>query len=137
MSYQIKYCQDMDPHLIDNSVCPSKDRIEEMNQENGFFIKLEKSILIEGFRNPIVIAAKKDSIKCIYGGSRLMLAQKHNLKVPCIISDYDNIFPDAKILRDINEARKYFLDKPQKILMKPNGVRVSVLIHYHLGGKDD
>lgn len=132
MLYQIKYYRNIDPYLIDNSVCPSKDRIKRLNEQNGFFIKLEKSILREGFRNPIVIAAKKDSIKCIYGGSRLMLAQKHNLKIPCIISDYDNVFPNAKILRDVNEARTYFLDNPQKILMKPNGIRVSVLKHYHL-----
>ena len=130
--YKIRYCQDIDPYLIDNAVCPSKDRIKELNEENEFFIKLERSILKEGFRNPIVIAAKKESIKCIYGGSRLMFAQKHDLRIPCIISDYDDIFPNDKILYDINEVRKYFLDRPQKILMKPNGIRVSVLTHYHL-----
>jgi len=130
--YKIKYVSDMDSHLIDNAVCPSNDRIKRLNDENGFFIKLEQSILNEGFRNPIAITAKKDGIKCTYGGSRLMIAQKHNLKISCIISDYDNIFPDAKLVRDVREARKYFLDDPQKILRKPNGVRVSVSTHYHL-----
>lgn len=134
--YKIRYCQDMDPHLIDNAVCPSKERIKKLNEENEFFIKLEQSILKEGFRNPIVIAAKKESIKCIYGGSRLMFAQKYDLKIPCIISDYDDIFPNAKILRGVPEIGKYFLDKPQKILFKPNGIRVSVLTHYHLGEKN-
>jgi len=132
MLYTIKYIEKIDPHLIKNEICPSEDRIKLLNSENNFFIKLEKSILKEGIRNPIIIEATKEKISSVYGGSRLMIAQKYNIPISCIVADFDNIFPNSLILKSIDDILKYFKDKPKKIFLKPHGIRASGCADVHL-----
>lgn len=129
-SYKIKYAI-IPSDMIKNNICPTSERIEIMEKEQQFFSKLEKSILENGFRNPIVINARKNNITNRYGGSRLMFAQKYNLNIPCIIADFDNIFPEAKEI-SVNEIRNYFKDQPHKIYTKPNGLNISGCKHIHL-----
>ena len=117
---------------IENDLQPGDDRINWMNETNGFFVKLEGSIIREGFRNPIVVTATRKKVTNRYGGSRLMIAQRHYLDIPCIIADYDNIFPDAKELKSIEEIREYFMDQPRKILFKSYGINMSGCEHVHL-----
>ena len=97
IKYQIKYIEQMDPHGIENIIKPIQEKIDRMNDENEWFYKLEKSILKEGIRNPLVIDARlsphgERRLKCRYGGSRLMIAQKYNIKIQGIIIDHDNLF---------------------------------------------
>jgi len=99
INYTIKYAV-LPSNSIENTMRPSEELIKRQNEKEGFFIKLEKSILKNGILNPIGIAAKKDKVYVTYGGSRLMTAQKHNLDVPCIIADFDNVFPEAKIITE-------------------------------------
>ena len=82
---------------------------EGMNQICGHYDRLEKSILEEGFRNPIIITRglpRRRKMKHIpfyirrkhigdwllmegnSGGSRLHIAQKHGIKIPCFVNDY-------------------------------------------------
>jgi len=104
-----------------------------MSQENGFYTKLEQSILKDGFRNPIVATYYMKKMICNYGGSRLWLAQAHNLKIPCIVADYDNAFPDAIVVEPfIDNLRVYFKDQPYRIAINKQGVRVFKANHYHL-----
>lgn len=110
---------------------------------NPFYKKLEQNVLAEGFRNPILISAgfanegkrgsypkewKNDETKVLVclrnGGSRLWVAQKHNLDIPCIVADYKNIFPDNKPLESIEEIYKYYTDKPSDIKLTPFGIKV-------------
>ncbi|KKN37867.1 hypothetical protein LCGC14_0759090 [marine sediment metagenome] len=132
MSYVVKY--DILPsRTINNTLEPDQGRIKKLEDLEKFFTKLEISILGEGVRNPIVInAMSKDDITPRYGGSRLMIAQKHNLDIPCIIADFDNIFPDSKILSDIQTIYKCFKDRPKKIFLKPHGINMSGCQHVHL-----
>jgi len=102
----------------------------------GHYKKLEKSILNEGFRNPITITCgypKKRSWDCVppemhqtdpkklfflettTGGSRLWIAQKHNMTIPCLINDWTGRFNDHPELTNIEEIKKLYVDPPKKI----------------------
>jgi len=132
MNYIVKY--DILPsRTINNTLEPTQERIDQLNKLEGFFTKLEISILGEGIRNPIVISAKsKDEIVPRYGGSRLMIAQKHNLDIPCIIADFKNVFPDSKVLKDVAAIYKCFKDRPKKVFLKPEGINMSGCQNIHL-----
>ena len=136
MSYVVKYAV-IPSNQINNVIEPTEIRMKEMEEESQFFSKLERSILNQGFRNPIVIVANTATdIQARYGGSRLMFAQKHNIDIPCIIADFENVFPDAQVLNDANEIRKQFIDQPLKIYYKPYGINMSGCEHVHLKEDD-
>lgn len=135
-SYVIKY-DVVQSWRITNTVKPSDLRVDILNGQSGFFIKLEQSILKNGFRNPIVITASRRRIVTRYGGSRLMIAQKHNLDIPCIIADFDEIFPEGIRLKTIDDIRRYYTDQPRKILLKEYGINMSGCEHVHLKEKLD
>lgn len=122
-----------------------KDRIkktEELqeylsNKVRGFYQKLERSILCEGFRNPVLITAgeplryrhlikqfenllgsnKREWLIAEYlaGGSRIYIAQKHNLNIPCIVKDQVGRFSDCPLIRTERQMLSYFKDRPAKI----------------------
>lgn len=118
---------------IKNTLVPPIKRQETLERTLRFYSKLEQSILDYGFRNPIVVSAlKKDDIRIRYGGSRLLIGQKHDLLMPCIISDYDNIFLDAEILQDEEHILTKFLDKPTRIEYQKQGLICSGCEHSHL-----
>ena len=125
--------------------------IAALNRKNGFYDKLEASILEHGVRNPILVTAgycrenklrnlpvpmQKDPRRIIFcgsnGGSRLWVAQKHNMQIPCIISDFLNVFPDAKVLHNEQDIMQYYKDKPKKVKINVHGVAVSSLPQIHL-----
>lgn len=128
--YKIRYAV-LPSRIITNAIKPDKNRIEKMENECQFFSKLEASVLKEGFRNPICINAQKRQLTNRYGGSRLMIAQKHNLDIPCIIADYDDIFPNEKEIRLV-DVRSYFKDPPRALYSKPEGINMSGCEHVHL-----
>jgi len=93
---------------------------EEFDKITGHFSKLEKSMLRDGFHHPISVVSGKPRDKYLtsakemihfppelqadihnvvyshtFGGSRLSIAQKHNLKVPCVVHDFENLFEDC------------------------------------------
>ena len=103
---------------------------EEFDKITGHFTKLEESILKDGIHHPVCIVSgipKDDYFKCdlylfpesqlkkkekmlhsrVFGGSRLSIAQKHNLKVPCVVHDFSNIFEDNEEITEKN-YNKYF-----------------------------
>lgn len=113
---------------------------EAMDQLCGHYNKLEESILTEGFRNPIIITCgypKKRSMEHLppelrskpphellllettMGGSRLHVAQKHNMQIPCIVNDWHNRFSTDPEIRNIEEARLCFLDQPKGLTFSP------------------
>ena len=102
----------------------------------GHYKRLEKSILAEGFRNPITITCgppKKRSWDCVppemhktnpkkllflettVGGSRLWIAQKHNMTVPCLVNDWTGRYQTHKELTDVEEIKKLYADPPKKL----------------------
>lgn len=120
--------------------------IELFNKEIGFYDKLEKSILQEGFRNPILVTSNNrptfrlvkeippnetGTLFCeLLGGSRLMIAKKHQIPIPCIISDFLKKYQTP--ILTIDEILYFFKDKPQKIVLTTQGVRCGPSKHMHL-----
>ena len=112
---------------------------EELNKICGHYAKLEESVLAEGFRNPIIITVglprrrqldylppemrEKNPrelllMEGVTGGSRLHVAQKHDLVVPCIINDFTGRFnndPNVVKLTNIGHVKKFYKDEPKDI----------------------
>lgn len=119
-------------------------KIQERNSRDNFYNNLEESILREGFRNPIIVSAgwisggifrnlspqiqasgMKNLIICHQlGGSRLYMAQKHGLEIPCIVRDYANVLPDLRILNTEEDVRKLFKDQPAKVICDGKYLRI-------------
>jgi len=135
-----------------------KEFEEGINDICGHYSLLEKSILKEGIRNPVIITCgypKRRSIKYLppdlrlvpesqllllegtTGGSRLHIAQKHNLVINCIINDWTGRFDTYPEIRNEDGARKYYKDQPDNIIFnKTNGSYIDQLLgsrsSYHL-----
>lgn len=123
MTYKIRYIPDLDSSIITNSIEPSPERMVEIQD---WYNHIEKSILAEGLRNPVILTARNGILESRYGGTRIKIAQTHNIKIPAIIADFDEIFPDAETLETWEVPAK-FKDKPKKILFKPYGINASGL----------
>ena len=125
--------------------------VEKRNERDKFYSKLEESILKEGIRNPIMVSAgwcserkikklpphmKEDKNKILicdrHGGSRLYIAQKYNMEIPCIVSDYCGMFSDGVELKNRNDILKYYRDKPIRIAVNANGIHIKGLPQVHL-----
>lgn len=131
---------------------------QELNKICGHYSKLEESILSEGFRNPVVITCglpKRRTIKHLppellagleenllllegtTGGSRLHVAQKYDIEIPCIINDWTGRFDEHPEITTEEEARMCYLDQPEiAIVDSANGYFESFndsRVGYHLG----
>ena len=120
---------------------------KNVSDMNIFLNKLEESILKDGFRNPILIRSgwvpdrirpriplemQNDPSKILVchssGGSRLWVAQKHRLEIPCIIMDYIGRFSNETLVEKTNDSvLEFFEDVPQNIVINDVGLGVSNL----------
>jgi hypothetical protein len=112
----------------------------ELNKICGHYDKLEHSILVEGIRNPVVITCgypKRRSINFLppellsrpessllllegtTGGSRLHVAQKHDMTIPCIVNDWTGRFSHYPEILTEQQARSYYADQPELIVIDP------------------
>lgn len=124
--------------------------IAAMNKKTGFYDKLEESILKEGVRNPILVRCgwcpegkikdlplemQNDSSKILVcdssGGSRLMITQKHNMKIPCIITDFVGRFSSQQLLNDEDDILMVHKDEPKKVIINDHGVGIMDLPQIH------
>lgn len=117
-----------------------RDYEEEMDALCGHYSRLEQSILAEGFRNPIIITCgtpkkrtienlppemrdlpPKDLLLCemTMGGSRLHVAQKHDMKIPCIVNDWTGRFASKPEIKQARDAFQLYKDPPKGITMNP------------------
>lgn len=82
---------------------------------------------------PIWLPRKKTPENCIdkdgvllicrmLGGSRLWACQKHDLDIPCIISDYCDKFPGLQPLKSQEDILKHFQNSPGKVGFNSYGV---------------
>jgi hypothetical protein len=120
---------------------------------NGFYAKLEASVLAEGFRNPVLVVAgmvppvfdrflspewranPTDILACVkLGGSRLWVAQQHDLAVPCVVSDFCGRFAGQghPELATPDAVMATFRDPPRWVTFGPQGIATSQLQHTHL-----
>ena len=135
-----------------------KEYEEGLDAICGHYKKLEESILAEGIRNPLIITCgypvrrqvrhlpPELLTKPLYqllllegttGGSRLWVAQKHNIPVPCIINDFSNQYPGVNRIYTATQASSLFKDKPNRLIIDPRlGLTEPfdpTKIGYHLG----
>jgi hypothetical protein len=131
---------------------------QELNKICGHYEKLEDSILAEGIRNPVVITCglpKKRTIQHVppemlagpesdllllegtTGGSRLHIAQKHNMTIPCIVNDWTGRFDNFVEITTEAQARSYYKDQPEQVIVDTrNGYFESFddsRVGYHMG----
>ncbi len=136
----------------DEKAVLSERWLNRYNKENQFYVKLEESILEEGFRNPLLIIAgslgivpsdqlpkymKEDTEKILVcdsnGGSRLWVAQKYDMDVPCLVSDFVDMFPNFAKIESTNEMKELYKDTPEMLKYNEEGLWIKGLPHAHLG----
>jgi hypothetical protein len=104
---------------LEEKTLAEEQAVASRNSIDGFYERLEKSILEDGMNDPVIINSGHvpDTIKTYLpdfivekfidnllicyqiGGSRLWIAQKHDMVVPCLINDHNNRFPHFETLR--------------------------------------
>ena len=111
---------------------------QAMDQLCGHYAKLESSMLQEGMRNPIIVTCgpprrrSLDQIppeirnrhpreilimETLTGGSRLWVAQKHNMAIPCLINDWTGRFSNLPVLNTVEQALIHYKDPPLRLSM--------------------
>ena len=89
----------------------------QQDRETSFFKELEASVLKEGFRNPILCQSIEEGTFSQYGTTRLWVAQKHDLPIPCIIADTVNRWGHLEELHNEAEVISKFTNPPERLIM--------------------
>ncbi len=105
---------------------------KSLDGKNGFFTKLEQSVLEEGFRNPVLIYATESGNYVYYGATRTVVAKKHNLALPCVIADYAGKHTDGEELQTRDDIVSKFKDPPSHVVIKPDQLNIWGCNHTHL-----
>lgn len=140
-----------EPHLIQERYTAGQRYIKKLNEKNGFYDKLEKSIIECGIRNPIIISSgwvptrklirlpiemRNDHDKILVchglGGSRLWVAQKYKMMIPCIINDFTGRYNEYQLLKTEQDIFDKFIDKPKTIKITEYGVCIGSVPQIHI-----
>ena len=91
-----------------------------------------KSAFVKLNTLPKVMQKNVDNILlCIHGGSRLYYAQKHNMKIPCVICEWRSRFSDTqKILTESAFVSLY--NTPPRFIITQSGLRILELKNTHM-----
>lgn len=116
--YEIRYGL-LKPEQIPDSFIMADWVYKKNERDFHFYTKLEESILKEGFRNPVMVYEKPGERTFPYGGTRVWIAQKLDIPVPAIISDWTGIFKDWELITTINQALSKFKDLPTVMEFHP------------------
>lgn len=93
-----------------------------MDTKPQFQEALGKSLLVEGYRNPIIIFATKSGNWLGFGGSRVNVGRKVGLTtVPAIVNDYVGRFKDCPEVTEEN-FNSWFMDPPKWHVIDEMGV---------------
>lgn len=132
---------------------PLRDEIERVyvdgfNRATQHYERLEVDLRTNGFRNPVMLSAggldrrdpreippgtERPVIACEYlGGSRVWVAQKHDMMVPAIVNDRANVFSDALTVTSTADLLQHFTDKPRTAKLGPSGAYVYNLPYMHI-----
>ena len=144
----------LDPFAIHN-YCgpPNQAYIDRLNARDGFYERLEASVAREGFQNPILVTSGRqgvpnikldrlppdirenlDTIVCCdrNGGSRLWVARRLGLAIPCVISDWVGQFAHLEELRTPRDVVAKYRNPPEKLVVNEHGLHVLGLPQTHL-----
>ena len=113
-------------------VKPESTTYWKLEHQNNFYTKLEASLLKEGIKNPIFCQSIKEGTFCRYGSSRLWIAKKNGLKIPCIIADYVNRWDELPELKTEKEILAKYNNAPSTIVITPDDIRIEGCSHHHL-----
>ena len=131
---------------------------EGINQICGHYTKLEASMLAEGMRNPLIITCGQPLRRTLNhlppelrsmdqsrwlllegtaGGSRLWVAQKHDMVIPCFVNDRTGRFAGAEAITTVEQALAKYQDPPAQLVINPKQGLTEAFdqrkIGYHLG----
>jgi hypothetical protein len=118
--YNPKYGESIGP-WGSRPVSPPQSKIERLYP---FYENLEKSIEEEGFRNPIFCNSIEFGTFCKYGTSRLWIAKKKNLDIPCIIADFVEQWKSLELLQNKEDVENKFQDMPQVLELEEEYMRI-------------
>jgi hypothetical protein len=145
-----------DPETVEARRLKTRKIVGKRNNKDFFYSKLERSISLQGIRNPIIVSAgfvSKGAIKYLpkhlreedeiekllvcdrHGGSRLYLAKRYNSDLPCIVNDFVDMFPNSIELKNEDDIRNLFLDQPRRIIVNEHGLHLVDVPQIHLEGK--
>ena len=113
-------------------VAPELTIYRKLERENNFYTKLEASLLKDGIRNPVFCQSIEEGTFCRYGASRLWIAQKKGLKVPCIIADYVDRWDKLTELKTAKAILAKYKDAPSTIVLTADEIRIEGCSHHHL-----
>lgn len=138
-SYDVRYAP-IDSSLIFNFLEPKPHRFKNNPK---FYQEIEKSVLENGFFNPVIVVVQDKNqrkkyfmnnlpakirsldspvVVCIRGGSRLWVAQRNKLSIPCIICDYTNAYNEAEKLHSVDQINAKFKYPPENITLTEYGI---------------
>lgn len=113
-------------------VGPDTTTYRQLQQKNQFFTKLVESIKKEGIRNPIFCQSMKEGTFSRYGTTRLWVAKKYKLKVPCVIADYTDRWDELQKLSSKAQILSKYMDKPEILEINQDSMRIDACPHHHL-----
>ena len=118
-----------------------KNSQKYIDEKINFYNNLNNDIINNKILNPILVNCGKinpymqiclpkkvlqtNFIICNYlGGSRLYITQKHNMEIPCIISDFTEKFNHYEKLITTNQIKEKFTDKNFNIFYLNYGLKL-------------
>ena len=108
----------------------------KLEQKYGFYSKLETSIDEEGIRNPIFCQSIEEGTFGKYGLSRLWIARRKRIPIPCIIADYVERWSDLEELFTKDDIRAKYIDKPTIIDLEETFMKIAGCEQMHLDEED-
>ena len=145
----LEYCDIEDVALVDNKdygtrvgkygsrpVGPDITSRQKLEQKYGFYSKLEASIDEEGIRNPIFCQSIEEGTFGKYGLSRLWLAKRKRIPIPCIIADYVDRWTQLEELFTKDDIRSKYIDQPTIIALEDTFMKIAGCEQMHLEEED-
>ena len=91
---------------------PVAPSARQRKSEGQFYLDLETSMRKDGILNPVLCNCFEEGTFSRYGSSRLWLAKKNKIKVPCIIADYTGEWSHLEELKTEQDVLAKFKDAP-------------------------
>ncbi|TFG49541.1 MAG: methyltransferase domain-containing protein, partial [Candidatus Brocadiia bacterium] len=115
---------------------PDTSSRQKLEQKYGFYSKLEASIEEEGIRNPIFCQSIDEGTFGKYGLSRLWIAKRKGIDIPCIIADYVGRWGHLEELFTKDDILDKYIDKPTIIDLEETFMKIAGCEQMHLDEDD-
>jgi len=139
--FTVRYVGNVNPHTVTHRLIRNPNYggkptvvggacimpVVERKIKPKFFVALKANVLIDGFRNPILLYNTPEGMLLSFGGSRLRVAKELDVPLPAIVVDYVGTFNDRELVHEGN-YREFFRDPP--VLFKITDIGVET--HYSL-----